>query len=110
VSVTCRSIRNAWLTCGNGRSAGAGEDLNGAGGDPAVTGVGGGVRDRHLSPRQGIQGVEEGSPVLLDRKHELTATLMDMVRGGLDRVQRVRGHDLVVQVDTVEHHRRHRVG
>jgi hypothetical protein len=31
--------------------------------------------------------------------------LMDMVRGGLHRVQCVRGHDLAVQVDLVKHHR-----
>ena len=33
---------------------------------------------------------------------------MDVVRGGLHRVQRVRGHDLAFQVDLVQHHRGHR--
>ncbi|MGH3260199.1 MAG: DDE-type integrase/transposase/recombinase [Streptosporangiaceae bacterium] len=34
--------------------------------------------------------------------------LADVVRGGLHRVQRVRGHDLVIQAGLVKHHRGHR--
>jgi hypothetical protein len=32
------------------------------------------------------KGVEQGLTVLLDRQHELTATAVDQVRGGLDRM------------------------
>jgi hypothetical protein len=33
---------------------------------------------------------------------------MNMVRSGLHRMQRIRGHDLAVQVDLAEHYRGHR--
>jgi hypothetical protein len=82
--------------------------LNGPGGDPAVTFVGVAVCDGDLFPRQGVESVEEGPPVLLDREHELSAALADVLRGGFHRVQRVRGHDLAVQIDLTEHFRRHR--
>ena len=80
----------------------------GAGGDPAVAFIGGGAGDRHLAPRQRIEYVEQGAAVLLHREHELAAMLMDMVRGGRHCMQRIGGHDLVVQVDLAEHHRGHR--
>ena len=87
---------------------GGGQDLDGAGGDPAVAFIGGGMSDRNLAPRQRVESTEQCPPVLLHRKHELAAVLMDVVRGGLHRVQRVRGHDLVFQVDLAEDHRGHR--
>ena len=34
--------------------------------------------------------------------------LIDVARGGLHRVQRVRSHDLVIQVDLAQDHRGHR--
>jgi hypothetical protein len=70
--------------------------------------VGGGVSDRHLAPRQRIEYVEQGLPVLLDREHELAAMVMDMVRGGRHCMQRIGGHDLVVQAGLAGHHRGHR--
>jgi hypothetical protein len=69
-SVTYRSMRNTWLTCG------------------------------HLAPWQRVESIEQGPPVLLHREHELAAMLMDVVRGGLHRMQRVRGHDLAFQVES----------
>jgi hypothetical protein len=98
-------MRNTWLTRGNGGSGGAGEDLDGTGGDPAVTCVDAAVCDGDVLPREGI---EQGPPVLLDREHELAAALVDVLRGGLDRMQRVGGHDLAIQVDLAEYRHRHR--
>jgi hypothetical protein len=51
-----------------------------------VSFVDGAVCDGDVFPGQGIEGVEECAPVLLDRKHELTPALVDVFRGGLDRV------------------------
>ena len=56
------------------RVLGRGHDLDGAGGDPAVAAVCPGVRDR-IDPGQGIQRVEQGLAVLLDRQDELPAVL-----------------------------------
>ena len=67
-AVTCRSIRYAWLTCGNGRSPGASQDLDGAGFDPAVAAVGDGVGDRDVAPGQGVQGIEQAGLVVLAGK------------------------------------------
>jgi len=64
-AVACRSIRHAWLTCGNGRSGGRVHDLDGAGGDPAVAAVSGGVADRDLAPGQGVEEVEQAGLVVL---------------------------------------------
>lgn len=64
------------------QAVGGGQDLDGAGGDPAVASVGGGVGDGYLAPWQRIEGVEQGLPVLLHRKHELAALVTDVVRGG----------------------------
>jgi hypothetical protein len=60
-----------------------GQDLDGAGGDPAVPAVGGRVRDRHLMPGQCIQRIEQGFAVLLHRQGELSAALTDELGGGL---------------------------
>jgi hypothetical protein len=54
---------------------GRGQHLDGAGGDPAVAAVGGGVRDRDLVPGQGIERAGQGLAVLLHRKHELAVAL-----------------------------------
>jgi len=71
--------------------------------------IGGGMSNRSLVPRQRVEGIEQGPPGLFHREHELAAPLMDTGRGGIHRVQRIRRHDLVVQVDLVQHHRGHRV-
>jgi len=42
--------------------------------------------DRGFSPGQGVEGVEQFRPVLFDGEHELTALLVDEVRGGFDGV------------------------
>ncbi|HET9255979.1 MAG TPA: hypothetical protein VFO16_12355 [Pseudonocardiaceae bacterium] len=70
--------------------------------------VEGAVCDGDLLPGQGVEGVEEGAAVLLDREHELPAMLVDVLRGGLDGVERVGGHDLAVRVDLAQHLCRHR--
>ena len=85
-----------------------GQHLDGAGSDPAVAFISGGVGDGHLAPWQHVEGVEQCPPVLFQREHELAAMLVDAVRCGLHRVQRVRGKDLAVQVDPVKHHSGHR--
>jgi hypothetical protein len=66
------------------------------------------MSDGGLVPWQRVEGVEQGPAVLFHRQHELAAVLMDMVRGGLHRMQRIRGHDLAFQVDLAEDHRGHR--
>jgi len=50
-----------------------GQDLDGAGGDPAMAAVGGGIGDRSAPPGQGVQGVEQAGLVVLDRQDELRA-------------------------------------
>ena len=42
------------------------------------------------------------APVLLHREDESASALADEARGGLHGVQRVRGHDLAVQVDPAD--------
>jgi hypothetical protein len=42
-------------------------DLDGAGFDPAVAAVGGGVGDRDTPPGQGVQGIEQAGLVVFDR-------------------------------------------
>jgi hypothetical protein len=76
----------------------SGQDLDGAGGDPAVPAAGGRVRDRHLMPGQRIQGLEQGFAVLLHRQGELPAALADEPGGGLHRMQGISGHHRVFQV------------
>lgn len=66
------------------------------------------VCDGDVFPGQGVEGVEQGAAVLFHREHELTPVLADVLCGGFHCVQRVGGHDLAVQVDLAEHHRRHR--
>jgi hypothetical protein len=60
-----------------------GQDLDGAGGDPAVALIGGGAGDRHLAPRQRIEYAGQGLPVLLHREHELAAMLKAAMAGRL---------------------------
>ena len=81
---------------------GGGQDLDSAGGDAPVAHVGGGVRDRDVSPGQGVDRVEQRPPVLLHGEDELAAALADEARGGLHGVQRVGRHDLAVQVDIAQ--------
>jgi hypothetical protein len=49
----------------------SGQDLDGAGGDPAVPFAGGGAGNRHPGPGQRVEGVEQGLPVLFQPRFQL---------------------------------------
>jgi hypothetical protein len=79
-----------------------GPDLDGTAGDPAVSSLDTVVRDRGVLPGQRVDGIEQRAPVLFDREHKLTATAVDELGAGLDRVQRVRGDRRTVQGERVQ--------
>src|SRR5215813_2297303 len=107
-SLTYRSISQTWLTCGNGRSSGAGMTWMVRVVMRPCPAVGLAVRDRDLIPGQRIEGIEQGLAVLLDRQHELPAGLVDELGGGPHRVESIGGDDLAVQVHLPQYLRGHR--
>ncbi len=88
--------------------AGRVHDLDGAGFDPAVAAVSGGVGDRDAAPGQGVEGVEQAGLVVLDRQREVRAAPVHVVHGRALGMQGIGRHDSPVQVQAVQQRDDHR--
>jgi len=83
-----------------GQVCGCGQDLDGAGGDPAVAAVEFAGGDWGLRPGQGVERGEQARLVLLAGEYEPGAAFVQVVRVRTLRVESIGSDDRVGQIDS----------
>src|ERR1019366_4015931 len=107
-AVTWRSIRYAWLTCGNGKSEGASRTwMVRVVTRPWPRSVAA-CANRDVLPGQGVENVEQAGLVVPGREREVRAPAMHLVRRGALRVEGIGRYDGPVQAQAIDQRDDHR--